>query len=433
MKSTQVTTAEQFNNLIEFRQRVYEHGLTRERDGQFELVDVLITRHKAQSFAELSLSPLHRRRWSSAYSALERGEQDREYLTGLFVEQLPDNEVMVFALDASKWAHANARTLSELVLEPYGDTRHIVPVHVYSMLALIPQAHSSWALPVSTRRVRPDQTQVQVGAEQIRELCELLPGEVHKVITLDGRYGNHKFVKAMADVPVNWVVRLAKNRVLYGDPGPYSGFGRPRKHGHRFDFKDPTTWPLPIEDVEFEHPTYGQVRLRCWKGLHDKKAPDLPFCVIYAQIHLERECPPDPLWLGSGGPYEASMRSSWTGYTSRWPIEPAFRFRKQQLHWTLPRFQQTERCDRWTMLIDIAVWQVWLARDLVQDRPLPWQKPQLALTPGRILHGMAALLATLPSLTSLVQTRGKSPGWLLGRPRLRPIRFPVVKRARASP
>ena len=41
-------------------------------------------------------------------------------------------------------------------------------------------------------------------------------------------------------------------------------------------------------------------------------------------------------------------------------------------------------CDHWTILVDIAYWRVFLARDLAQDRPLPWQKPQTDLTPGRV-------------------------------------------------
>ena len=77
---TQVNITEQFNNLIEFQQRVYQDGLTGKRDAPFELSDVLVTGPRVQSFVELSLSPLHRRQYSSAYSALKRGQQDVEAL-----------------------------------------------------------------------------------------------------------------------------------------------------------------------------------------------------------------------------------------------------------------------------------------------------------------------------------------------------------------
>jgi hypothetical protein len=65
---------EQFNNLVEFRQAVYKHGLTKAQDTQFELVNALLLSSSIRSFAELSLSPPFRRKWSSAYAAIEDGE-----------------------------------------------------------------------------------------------------------------------------------------------------------------------------------------------------------------------------------------------------------------------------------------------------------------------------------------------------------------------
>jgi hypothetical protein len=33
-------------------------------------------------------------------------------------------------------------------------------------------------------------------------------------------------------------------------------------------------------------------------------------------------------------------------------------------------------------------WQLWLARDIVKHPPLPWQKQQTDLTPGRVAQGL---------------------------------------------
>ena len=63
---------------FKFRQAVYDHGLTRARDAQFELLDALLLSLPIRSFPELSLSPLFRRRWPSAYATIEQGEQDQE-------------------------------------------------------------------------------------------------------------------------------------------------------------------------------------------------------------------------------------------------------------------------------------------------------------------------------------------------------------------
>jgi hypothetical protein len=162
MANTPSNTTEQFTNLIEFRQRVYERGLVRERAAQFDLIDVLVTGQRVRSFVELSLSPLHRRQYSSIFSALKRGQQDGKALRQLFAEQLPDDDALVLSLDGSRWPHPQARTLSGLVLEPNQD--HITAVHLYSMLAWVPEAFSSWALPLSSERVLPHQSEVEVGA-----------------------------------------------------------------------------------------------------------------------------------------------------------------------------------------------------------------------------------------------------------------------------
>jgi hypothetical protein len=58
------------NNLIEFRQTVYNEVLTRSRDAQFELVDALLLRAPIHSFPELSRSPVFRRQWYSVYTAM---------------------------------------------------------------------------------------------------------------------------------------------------------------------------------------------------------------------------------------------------------------------------------------------------------------------------------------------------------------------------
>jgi len=50
-----------FNNLIEFRQALYEQGLVRARDAQFELLDALLVGLPIRSFPELSLLAVFRR------------------------------------------------------------------------------------------------------------------------------------------------------------------------------------------------------------------------------------------------------------------------------------------------------------------------------------------------------------------------------------
>jgi hypothetical protein len=430
MTNTQETpTQEQLNKLIAFRQLLYENGLDQARDAQLELIDATLTSRHIRSFAELSLSPLHRRKWNSVYAAIKNGQQDHDYLSILFIHHLPREDVQVFALDATKWVHADARTLSGLVFGPTTSKKNIQPVHVYSMLAYIPESDSSWALPISTERLHPDETEVKLGIRQVEQMCDRSPYDLVRVVVADGSYGNHLFLKGLQDLPCAAIVRLRRDRVLYGDP-VYGGRGRPPIHGKRFAFKEPETWGIPVEEVTFEHPKHGTIRLRRWNGLHAKQDATVPFDVIRCEIHLEREKPPEPVWIGYDGPKDKDVTMIWEWYNMRQPIEPAFRFRKQHLFWTRPQFQDSERCDRWTRLVDSAYWMVWLARDLAEDNPLPWQKSLSKLTPGRILRGMGTLFTQIGTPTRAPQTRGKSPGWTPGRRRTRPKRYNVVKRGK---
>ena len=44
MSQQKQSTTEQINNLIKFRQAIYENGLTDYRDAQFELIDALLAK-----------------------------------------------------------------------------------------------------------------------------------------------------------------------------------------------------------------------------------------------------------------------------------------------------------------------------------------------------------------------------------------------------
>jgi hypothetical protein len=433
---------EQFNKLIEFRQAVYDNGLVWVKDAQFELVDALLLSPPIRSFPELSLSPVFRRQWSSAYDAIERGQQDRKWLESYFMQQIPSEGVQMFSLDGTAWPHPAARVLADrqYVYSPTAAVNggSIVVGHPYSVLAWATEQDSSWAPAVSVRRASSQQTDVQVGVEQVKWLCQCRQEEMAEwlhLIAADAKYGNHRFFGPLKEEPCGVLARLRRDRVLYGEPGAYGGRGRPRVHGERFAFKEPETWGKSEAMVELENERWGKVRLRRWDGLHAYQDADTPFSVILVETHLERDKPSKPFWMGyqpppHQEPGDQRLQDLWYGYQHRWPVEPSIRFRKQYLYWTLPRFQTPERCDRWTMLVSIAQWELFLARDGVRDNPLPWQPAQEKLTPERVLQSLGCLFGQIGTPAAPPQTRGKSPGWLQGRQRTRPERHKVVKKTK---
>ena len=64
------------------------------------------------------------------------------------------------------------------------------------------------------------------------------------------------------DIEADKVMRLRPNRCLWGEPPPYDGHGRPKKHGAKFKLSAPTTWGIPIESIEVDDPTWGKVEIQ---------------------------------------------------------------------------------------------------------------------------------------------------------------------------
>lgn len=430
-------TKQQLNKLIEFRQHFY-NSLTKGSDAQFQLVDALLSNMKISSFPELSLSPLFERKWSSAYDAVENGRQDEGQLRRLFCKQLPEEGVVVCPLDTTVWPHPKARTLSDLVYEvsPTKAARKQTAVvgHIYSILGWSPERGRSWGLGLDNERMTLETDALELGVKQVQRLAQERQaggGKGLLVVPADGKYGTHHFLGPLREVEqLALVTRLRRDRVLYGAPPPYNGKGRPRKHGKRFAFKDETSWETADEDVTFEDERWGNVRLRGWHHLHMRQDAATSLTAIRVEVRLERENRPRPIWLAYLGPVERTVQEAWLWFDHRWPIEPSIRFRKQKLHWTLPNLQTAERCDLWSWLVEAGFWQLYLARDIVRDQPLPWQKPLARLTPTRVLGSMGLLFAQIGTPTRPVRTRQNSPGWPTGKPRTRPKRYKPQRRSK---
>jgi hypothetical protein len=186
--------------------------------------------------------------------------------------------------------------------------------------------------------------------------------------------------------------------------------------------------------LELEDDHFGKVRLERWQDLHEKKGSDVPYDVVRASVHLERDKPPQAIWLAWLAPpsipsgIRLNVETIWRAYIARWPVEPGIHFRKETLGWTLPRFQSKEACDLWTELTAIAAWIIFLARTIVADTPLPWQKPQQRLTPQRVQQSLKPIFALIGSPARPPKQRGKSPGWPKGKRRTPKVRHPVVKK-----
>jgi hypothetical protein len=440
----QETTKQDINKLIEFRQAIYANALQSRRDALFDLLDALLSAGPVSSFAMLSQSDQFRRKWPSLYAAVEDGVLDSNWLRCFLGQQTPQQGICVFPIDGSPWPRPRSRVLDDrqYVYQASSDVNGgtVTVGYPYSLLEWCAEPHSSWSLPVDVRRVPSTQTAQEVGAEQIKALANTRAAylEVLDIIAADGKYGNAGFLRSVKGLRCGILARLRCDRVLCGSPPPPTGKkGRPRVHGARFAFKEPDTWGTPDEAIELEDPGWGQVRLERWNRLHEKKGADVPYAVIRASVHLERSQPPAALWLAwlspepSPSTISVTVETIWRAYVSRWPVEPGIHFRKETLGWTMPKFQTKEAGDRWTELTAVACWLLYLARPIVEDTPLPWQKPQQRLTPQRVQQGIYPIFALVGSPARPPKRRGKAPGWPQGRHRTPKQRFAVVKKTPA--
>ena len=137
------------------------------------------------------------------------------------------------------------------------------------------------------------------------------------------------------------------------------------------------------------------------------------------------------LWLWWAGPGAPDLHICWRAYLRRFDLEHTFRFAKNTLGWTAPRVRTPEQADRWTWLILAAHTQLRLARPLVADLRLPWERrlTPTRLTPTRVRRGFPGLQQILGTPVSPAKPCGRGPGRPKGSRSGPRTRHPAIKKA----
>jgi hypothetical protein len=407
--------------LARFRAELYQSGLGLRRDALCELLDAVLTGDRATSLVRHSLAPCFRRGWAAACDALADGALDLVALQRLFAQTLPAAPVegrLLWALDGSVWPRPAAKTSPERTWGRFvtGGTPQsgIIGAWEYQWLAAIPEASGSWVLPLAVgRRDLAAGTATTLAIRQLRAVQAVRPPAAPRpLLLLDSHYDVGALIQAELDVDI--LARLAANRRFYRPPGPYRGKGAPPKHGPVFRLAEPTTHGLPDRTQCEADPTYGTVTIEVWERLHTQPAPQLELTVIRISLARlpRREQPPKPLWLvWWGGPLPDDLRTFQRWYQRRFAIEHAFRFLKQDLGWTTIRPRSPQTADRWSWLLAAGLWQLWLARPLVAEVRLPWERPLAGgtLSPGRVRRGCAGLVLSLGTPARPLDRAAKRP------------------------
>lgn len=120
-------------------------------------------------------------------------------------------------------------------------------------------------------------------------------------------------------------------------------------------------------------------------------------------------------------------------YQRRFSHEHTYRFLKQDLLWTKVHVRTVEQFERWSVVVATAMNHLVLARGLGIALYRPWEQRRHILTPRQVRRVMPAILSQLGTPARAPKPRGKAPGWPKGRPRSKPARFEVIKKARPVP
>lgn len=268
-----------FQRLVQFRQSLYDQ-LGRSKDALFDLMDAVLTTPDLSSLVRVSQNPLFRRQWSSLYSGLKRARLPRRQLMQQRVRAVACHEPPLLAGDPTGWARPEAKTLKERTFEHQGG--RITLGQGYSTLAWIPETEGSWVLPLCHERLTRFETAVSKAVFQLQQVCRQLP--VRPLVAYDRAYGNGHFVKQTAEVAADLLLRLPSHRCLWGAPPPYSGRGAPRKHGVKFKFNTPETWPEAQATWEVEDPKVGRVKVTAWQNYHFRRSPQRPMTILRVEV-----------------------------------------------------------------------------------------------------------------------------------------------------
>ena len=132
--------------------------------------------------------------------------------------------------------------------------------------------------------------------------------------------------------------------------------------------RDPQTWLSEDEMVELEDPKLGNIQIQTWHQFHFRQAAAQKLSLI--RVEQLDSSKSKPLWLAWCGEQMPTLIEVVKLYLRRFTIEHWYRFAKQRLHWTLPNLGTKEQCDRWSDLMPMMTWELWLARDIMIDNPL---------------------------------------------------------------
>ena len=436
--------------LQKFRQEIYDLFIKRP-DAIFNLLDALSSDgHQYKSVVELSQSPRFEREYSSITDAITHGLSDVDFkkiqMQVFNHTRATVNRPHLFFTDCTNNPRPYAKVMREREIvhfpNPAPGNKPICVGHQYSLLAMAPQGERSkngrWLIPLSMQRVGLDEKGNETGVQQVLELIDELGLEDELCInTGDSLYGSEACrKKAVAKQNLVQMFRLSNKRKLYRAPEylKVQGPGRRKLFGDKVMLSDPQTHPSPnaVQTIKMstKKGKICEVELTLFKNLllrgsKDFASQEHPLNVVKAVVKdndgalvFKR-----PLWIGIIGARkdEVSSEMAYNTYLNRYDIEHFFRFGKQKLLLDAYQTPELKHEEYWWKFVPLAYVQLYLARQLADVLPKPWerylpeykdasQKTGLEKTPSQTQRSFANILEMIGTPAKTSVPRGNPKG-----------------------
>ena len=134
---------------------------------------------------------------------------------------------------------------------------------------------------------------------------------------------------------------------------------------------------------------------------------------------------------------ELSLVEAWQAYGQRYDVEHYFRFGKQRLLMAAYQTPDVEHEENWMQIVALVYMQLWLARDLAEALPRPWERylPEAnreTASPSTVQRDFGRIIRQIGTPAEPPKPRGKSPGRAKGERQHPRKRQPVIKKAKKA-
>lgn len=441
---------EHVTQLKQFREQVYQN-FNKRADTLMDLLDAISSNTSAQTVVELSLNAAFRREYSALFTALDEWEPDKAakslaQLAGPYLPLPARLPFWLIGIDVTPQPRIHAQTLEDrsYVHQPntIKSNKPITIGHAYSSVVLFPEEESEhgpvWVVPLDVQRAKSSEDKEMVGALQVQTLLDDQTLPFHNELCVeveDSGYSKPAFLaKNRKKTNLVTITRARNTRIFYRQPAAGAGeaeVGHPTWYGDRFSLTDETTWHPPDANatttlVSLSGKTY-RVEIEAWNDMLMKgeRKPIVlpmqqhPFTLVRIRLFNQQGelAFQRPLWLIVMGTRrrEISLLQIYHAYQRRYDIEHFFRFGKQRL--LLDRYQtpETEREEKWWLMVHLAYLQLWIARTVAQAVPRPWEvvpsaDRQQPLSATHVQRDFERIIRQFGTPAAVPKRRGNSPG-----------------------